>query len=87
MPINTRMAKSGLKKVQKKSRETIAGPLNRAARQISTGEARNLTPGVEGLRSPLDKRANRRSTEKQDIVRGTRRRHAPHEQLSKGRKP
>ena len=80
MPINTRMAKSGMKKVQKKARTNVTGRLNRAARQVSTAEARNLSPGVPGLRSPVNKPARRRAVEKQDIVRGNRRRHATHEQ-------
>lgn len=73
MPIKTRMAKSGLKKVHKRSRENIGGRLNRSARQLSTADAKNLTPGVQGLRSPVNKPANRRAAQKQNIIRGRRR--------------
>ena len=42
MPIQTKLAKSGEKKVVKARRSNIAGRLNRAARDVSTGAARQF---------------------------------------------
>jgi hypothetical protein len=74
MPINTKMAKSGVKNVFKKKRSNIGGRLNRAARQVSTSEAANLSPGVAGLLDPIDKRKNRISHQKHSAIIGNRRR-------------
>lgn len=76
MPINTKMAKSGLKKVVKKKWSNVSGPLNRSARAVSTAEAIDLTPGIAGLTNPINKRQNRKSRKVQEaIIENRRRRH------------
>lgn len=52
--IQTRMRKSGSKRVYKQEDEGIRGGLNEAARDVFRGgEKRGLTPGVAGLSDPL----------------------------------
>jgi hypothetical protein len=46
MPLSTRFSKSGEKNVVHKRRSNVSGRLNRAARNVSTGQAADLTPGV-----------------------------------------
>lgn len=75
MPINTKMSKSGLKNVFKKRTTALEGRLNRAARKVNTAEADQLAPGASGLAEPVDRRSNRRSQEKHNVIRGNRRRH------------
>jgi hypothetical protein len=76
MAIRTRMQKSGEKKVFSKKRSNVAGRLNRAARAVSTSEARDLTPGV--VTELIDRRKTRESNQKQEAIIGNRRRrHTP----------
>jgi hypothetical protein len=45
MPIQTKMAKSGEKKVVKQKRANVGGRLNKAATAVSRGDS-DLSPGV-----------------------------------------
>ena len=74
MPISTRPAKSGQKKVFKKKRSNMSGALNVRARAVSRADAVDLTPGVVTER--FDHSAIRTSRKKQQaIVENRRRRH------------
>jgi hypothetical protein len=74
MPITTRPAKSGAKKVFKQKRTNTRGPLNAGAREISRSQARHLSPGA--LPEVFDGKARRASNKKQQaILENRRRRH------------
>jgi hypothetical protein len=72
MPIRARSSKSGEKNVFKKNRSKIGSRLNRAARTINRGEARELTPGV--VTELFDQRSKRSAARKQTAVLQNRRR-------------
>jgi hypothetical protein len=72
MPISTKMAKSGLKKVHKKRRSNVTGKLNRAARSVGRQEAKELTPGA--VTELFDHRSNRLQKKKRAAIIGNRRR-------------
>src|SRR5262249_52090053 len=71
MPIQTRMRKSGRKRVYKKSREGLNGELDQAARGIFGGQHPEITPGAAGLTNPLRKE---RTGQAQSILQAGRRR-------------
>jgi hypothetical protein len=71
MPVNTKMAKSGLKKVQKQNRKQTNAPLNRAARSLGRADAAKLTSGVV---TDDFKPANRAAAAKQRVILDNRRR-------------
>jgi hypothetical protein len=72
MPVQTKMAKSGEKKVAKAKRSNIGGRLNRAARSISWAEAAELVPGV--ATELFDRRGLKAAKKKQAAIIGNRRR-------------
>lgn len=51
--IQTRMRKSGVKRVYKQENEGIRGELNAAAREVFRGKPREITRGVAGLSDPV----------------------------------
>jgi hypothetical protein len=76
MAIRTTMSKSGEKNVVNKKRSNVSGRLNRAARNISTGQASDLTPGV--VTELFDRKETKAKNRKQQAIVGNRRRrHAP----------
>ena len=74
MPISTRPATSGEKKVFKQKRSNMRGTLNVGARDVSRSKARHLTPGA--VTEIFDGKARRASNKKQEaILENRRRRH------------
>src|SRR3569833_1910677 len=74
MPVTTKLAKSGLKKVQKRNRRQPQAPLNRAARNLTRGGTGTLPRGaaaeVFDQNQPRSKRAR-----DQAVLESRRRRH------------
>jgi hypothetical protein len=76
MAIRTTMSKSVEKNVVNKKRSNVSGRLNRAARDVSTGQAADLTPGV--VTELFNRKGTKASNKKQQaITENRRRRHAP----------
>jgi hypothetical protein len=72
MPVNTKLYKSGEKKVQKARRKNISGRLNRAARDISRAESNELVPGV--ATELFDRKATQTAKRKHTTILANRRR-------------
>jgi hypothetical protein len=72
MPISTRPANSGAKKVFKQKRSNTRGTLNVGARDVSRSQARHLTPGAAP--EVFDGKARRISNKKQQATLENRRR-------------
>lgn len=74
MPISTRPAKSGMKKVFKAKRSNLKGELNVRARSVSRGDGGDLTPGA--VTEVFDRGTTKASQKKQRaILENRRRRH------------
>jgi len=71
MPISTKLAKIGVKKVAKKRRTNLTGKLNKAARQINNSDADELLPGA--VTELFDHRKIRKSKKKEAAIIGNRR--------------
>ena len=74
MPISTRPANSGEKKVFKKKRSNMSGRLNVSARSVARADSGNLVPGMKVDRLPPTDKSKRKH---QAITENRRRRYAP----------
>ena len=74
MPISTRPAMSGAKKVFKKKRSNMSGRLNVSARSVARADSTKLVPGMKVDRLPPTRGAKKKQ---QAITENRRRRYAP----------
>ena len=74
MPISTRPAKSGAKRVFKKKRSNMAGGLNISARSVARANSADLVPGMKVERLPATRGPKKKQ---QAITENRRRRYAP----------
>ena len=69
MPLNTRLKKSGVKKVYDQSTEGNSSRLDQAGRQIWGGTHPEITPGPAGLKEPLRNQQTSQTEQRLQAVR------------------